>query len=190
MHEHQWDPVAAVRAADWESILPNLLAYAAWLLRPLGSTKSTEGLGAAAEDLVHDAVMRVLRGSRRYHGSGPPNLEYLLRGAMKSIASDRKKQAGKRSQVAEFDDEEVAASHVVDECERIEEAHGFEDERLKHIEEVIAQDDEFMELYLAIDKDHLKRSEIAAATGWSPDKVSVVMKRLKRALQRKGEGGT
>ena len=162
------DSRRALREANWEEVLPQLVAYGQWLVNR-GRNIAT----IAVDDLINEAVQRVLDGRRTWRSDEP--LVQFLRGAMKSIAHQMFK--ARRYDRELTDDDELQA----DVFENF--SDGETDSRLVDLDAAIEGDDELTDYCCAVmDLESPKREHIATHLGWPAERVSVASKKLKRRL--------
>lgn len=201
--EHREDPpgdhrprelATALRDADWDKILPQLVDYADKRLRRLGWAKGANTLPSAAEatQLVDEAIVRSLAGDRRWNEDDPPELVAFLCGVIRSISSDEKKAVTKMGPMESFDSPHIESElkHAVPTPEELVREGAWNDKRLGHLRAAIEGDEDLQLLYMAIVEEGCeRRDEIAECLGWDPDKVSVLRKKLNRRLtQSAGDG--
>jgi len=172
---------AALRGADWEAILPRLLAYANRRIRRVGWYRGVreEASAMSAEELVHTAIDRCLDGSRTWNGDGPLDLERFLCGVIKSLCWNAKKGALRHPTNALEDSDEASRAPSAE-----EQLATAEDERavLHAIEACTVDDADLTSFYLAVLDGNTKRDEIARVLGWTPERVSVARRKLNRRL--------
>ncbi len=176
---------AELQRADWKALLPRLAKYAAGRLRRLGWARGHdhEPSAMSIEELLNTSLERCLDGSRTWNDDDPPELEVFLRWVIKSVAySERKKWLGKKTSALEdagsFDPDPGPLPDAALEEEETREALA------KDLEEIIAGDEDLGMLVLAVQDGHLRRSDIAEALGWTPDRVTAARLKLQRALIR------
>jgi hypothetical protein len=182
--EDQPDVRQALRDADWEKLLPGLLAYASHCLRRAGwaAGHDDEPSKMSVEQVVNTAVEHCLDGTRRWDPSAV-DLGGLLRGIIRSItSSERKKYVRAKT---------LTSSDAVDGCMIV--ADSREDtlleeegrrELLASVENALEGDADLQALYLAILDGHTKRDDIAAALDWDVDRVTAARIKLQRRLVR------
>jgi hypothetical protein len=173
----------ALREADWEALLPRLLAYAAVRLRRVGwaGGRDVEPSRLSVEQLLNSAVEACLDGSRAWDPTAV-DLPGFLRGIIRSMTSSEKKKAvrAKTDAVADFERHVPLADSAEDEA--------LEEDRrrevLAGIEACTADDPDLHALYLAVLDGATKREELAVALGWSADRVTAARIKLQRRLLR------
>lgn len=172
--------VAAIKAADWNTLHSRLVPRAHWILKRWGWApgRSHQPNAMEVKDLIHEALRRIYVGTQKpdYEPGSDPELAIAI--AMSSIASQVAKKL--RREVLQADPEPLdggasgPASPSADD-------HA-EDPRLAHLNEVIKGDDDLGLFVMAVDEYGPKREDIARGLGWLPDKVSVLRKKLRRRL--------
>jgi hypothetical protein len=170
---------AALDEACWEKVLPVLLAYAERRLRRLGWSEGRDHRPSALEvgELVTEAVKRAYGGERNWNEDEPPELVAFLRGVIKSISSDIKKE-WVRHPLDYLP--EIPESSLLTHSEN--ETQTADDQRIRNIEDAIGDDPDLESFYLAVLDGQTKREDIAAYLQWTPEKVSVVRKKFNRRL--------
>lgn len=176
---------AALREADWEALLPRLVAYTERRLRRVGWVvgKDEEPSAVSVEEVINLAIDKCLIGSRNWNEDDPPELGAFLCGVIKSISSiSRKKRKRDRT-----DSIEDIGPDAADPAPSIESVLGEADDEGRRavraaFEACVKGDDKLESLYLAIIDGNLKREEIAKALGWTPDEVSAARNKLQRRL--------
>jgi DNA-directed RNA polymerase specialized sigma24 family protein len=174
--------------ADWEALVPLLVADAASRIRRSKWLRGRDELPAAAEaeELVQDIIAIALSNRRVL----PDDMDLLtfLRGLLWSELWNRRRAAKRRARVIGGEIPDA----VEDEKERADEALGRR-ALLARVEKLIEDDEELLAFYGAMAQEHTKRNEIAEALGWTSDRVSAVRKKLNRRLASagllEGEGG-
>ena len=176
---------AALREADWEALLPRLVAYTEVRLRRVGWIvgKDEEPSAVSVEEVINDAIDRCLTGSRTWNDEDPPELGAFLCGVVKSISSISRKKT-KRNKTDALED---IGAEVADPTPTIESVLSDADDEGRcavraAVEACVKGDDKLESLYLAVIDGNLKREEIAAALGWTPDEVSAARNKLQRRL--------
>lgn len=177
----------ALRTADWEALLPNLVAFASSALRRAGwkAGRDEEPSRMSVEQLVNTAIEHCLDGSRKWNPDAV-DLPGFLRGVIRSLLSAAKRFDATHRVLAasDADIERAAAPDGSPEEELLAEER--QRELLDGFEDCIRGDPELLALYAVILEGTTKREEIAAALGWSADRVSVVKKKLQRRFLRRG----
>ncbi len=195
---------AALREADWEKLLPGLIAYAAGRLRRVGwaAGRDVEPSKLSVEQLVNSAVLGCLDGSRRWDPEAV-DLAGFLRGVIRSLASSEKKKAVRAKTDARGDlslgslgssgslngDASVDAGAQLIRIQDSAESELVREEGrraiLRSIEACIDGDDDLRALYhIVIEEGATKRDEIARLLGWSPSRVTAARIKLQRRLVR------
>lgn len=159
--------------------MPELAAHARRYLRAAGwlGGADTQPRGFEVEELIAEAVKRVLSGERNWHRDDPPNLVAFLSKVMWSICGhERAKLARERP-----DPEQVAMAARAAEPDA---DGGYDHPLLAKLDQVIADDEDLQYFVMAAEDAGPKREDIAKALDWTPEKVSVIRKKLLRRLQR------
>lgn len=171
----------ALASADWETLLPLLVADALRRLRRPGHRRLREGLSprAAAEELVQNAIASALSGRRVW----PDDLDLLtfLRGLLWSEVGHKARDLAKRPACVGLDqaaDARVAASGPDDSLDagRTRDA----------IERAIAGDEDMVALFGAMADGHRKRADLAEVLGWTVERVSATKVKINRRLASMG----
>ena len=178
--------VKALKEADWEQLLPRLVAYAEWRLRCVGWThgRNEEPNRISAMEAVNLAVDRCLLGGRQWDEENPPELAAFLCFVIKSLVSDERKafRRDKTDLVGEAIEEQGDLAPV----EPLD-ATSDEDEGRSAIcaaVEACTEGNEDLQLYrLAVLEGHTKREDIANTLGWAPQRVSDARIKLQRRLK-------
>jgi len=173
----------ALREADWEKMLPNLLAYAARRLRRMGwvNGRDEEPGPMSVEQLVNTAIEHCLDGTRTWDSTSV-DLAGFLRGIIRSLASSERKKHVRAKTFAKDDLEPYVAPADSIEDEAV--AEEGRREILGAVEECVNDDADLSALYLAILDGHMKREDIAEALGWDVDRVTAARIKLQRRLVR------
>lgn len=189
---------AALREADWEKLLPGLIAYAAGRLRRVGwaAGRDVEPSKLSVEQLVNSAVLGCLDGSRRWDPEAV-DLAGFLRGVIRSLASSEKKKAVRAKTDARGDltlgsvggmHGDASGAQLIRIQDSAESELVREEGRraiLRSIEACIDGDDDLRALYrVVIEEGATKRDEIARLLGWSPSRVTAARIKLQRRLVR------
>jgi hypothetical protein len=176
---------AALREADWEALLPRLVAYTERRLRQVGwiAGNDEEPSAVSVEEVINDAIDRCLAGSRTWNDDDPPELGALLCGVIRSITSISRKKK-KRNKTDSLED---TAVETADPSPSIESTLSDADDEGRcavraAVEACVKGDEKLESLYLAIVDGNLKREEIATALGWTPEEVSAARNKLQRRL--------
>ena len=176
---------AALREADWEALLPRLVAYAERRLRRVGWIlgEDEEPSAVSVEEVINEAIDRCLTGSRTWNEDDPPELGAFLCWVIKSISSISRKKK-KRNKTDSFEDVGPDAADPAPNIESVQSEAEDEGRRAVRaaFEACVKGDDRLESLYLAIIDGNLKREEIAAALSWTPDEVSAARNKLQRRL--------
>jgi hypothetical protein len=173
----------ALREADWEAMLPNLITYAAARLRRVGwaSGRDSEASKLSVEQLVNAAVESCLEGKRVWDPTAV-DLPGFLRGVIRSLTSSEKKKAvrAKTDAFPDFDRQAPIVESPEDEAVAEEGRTAL----LGGIEACTADDPDLQALYRAVVDGTTKREDLAAVLGWSPDRVTAARIKLQRRLVR------
>jgi hypothetical protein len=181
----QPDVRQALRDADWEKLLPGLLAYAAACLRRAGwaAGRDEEASKMSVEQVVNHAVELCLDGTRAWDSSAV-DLPGLLRGIIRSLVSSERKKYVRARTVTNSETVERHAGVADSSEDEIVEEEGRE-AILALVESCAAGDADLLALHGAILDGHLKRDDIAAALGWNVDRVTAARIKLQRRLLKK-----
>jgi hypothetical protein len=173
-----------LRSADWEGLLPNLLAYAANRLRRVGwaAGRDVEPSKLSVEQLVNTAVEAALDGTRNWDPSAV-DMGGFLRGIIRSLTSSEKKKAVRSKTHAQSDFDRVVPLVASPEDDAVEE----EGRRaiLASIEDAVSDDADLRALHAAILDGATKREDLAEALGWPADRVTAARIKLQRRLVRR-----
>jgi hypothetical protein len=173
--------------ANWEQLLPRLVAYADQCLRRVGwaDGHDQEPSPMSVKQAINIAIERCLDGSRRWNDDDPPEFGAFLCGVIRSIISDERKKV-RRSKL-DFDEASVAGA-ADPRSDGDGQSDGADEGRtaICAAVEACTRDDEALEsFYLAVLDGHTKREDIAAALGWTPDAVTAARVKLQRRLLKK-----
>lgn len=165
----------AIRAADVTALLPTLLSAATAILRRRGWAGGSDYQPSAmeAQELVSETLIRIFEGEQSPEFDGDVRKTIVL--AMTSVTTAtakklRRAELAENVEILEPPPVESGDSEVLDAVRAL--VKGTGDAELEEY------------LILGIEECGPKREDIAAGLGWSPDKVSVVSKRLKRLIER------
>jgi hypothetical protein len=172
--------IRALREADLEELLPQLLEAAKMILRRRRWSAGADYQPSAmeAQELVNETITRIFEEDQNPAFDG--DVQKAVVGAMTSVASSAAKKLKKFSlsggpeDVATEQDKQDAAN---------ENGDGAVLEAVWSLVSA-ANDPELVEYVLAVEYHGPKREIIAEVLNWKPDKVSVVLKRLKRLIAR------
>ena len=182
MPEMNDDLRSALRDADWESLLPPLIAYAARRLRRAGwgAGRDEEPARLSVEQLVQTAVEHCLDGTRTWD-KGTVDLAGFLRGVIRSLtSSERKKHVRAPREVSDTALEHDPSPAGTPESEALEEEGRVA--LLAALERAARGDPDLEALYLTVLDGVTKREDIAGALGWDPGRVSAARIKLQRRL--------
>jgi hypothetical protein len=176
---------AAIRDADWDALLPRLVAHVEWRLRRVGWSAGAdrEPSAMAVQQVINTAVETCLEG-RRHWSDSCPDLENFLKGVVNNVIW-RAKRSALRDKAEPAPD---AGVETADDCPSAEDALAAEQGRAlicAAFEACVEGDPKLQDLYLAILDQQVKRDDIAAALGWSAEEVSAARVKLKRRLLSK-----
>jgi hypothetical protein len=173
----------ALEQADWEALLPGLLAYAAQRLRRVGwgAGRDIEPSKMSVVELVNTAVESCLSGVRVWNREAV-DLPGFLRGVIRSLTSSEKKKAVRSKTDVRPDFDRLMPLEESPEDEVIEEENRAA--LLASIAECTKDDPDLVALYRVILEGSIKREEIAGALGWSVDRVTAARIKLQRRLVR------
>jgi hypothetical protein len=179
------DVRSALREADWDALLPRLVAYAERRIRRVGWIigKDEEPSAMSVEEVINDAIDRCLTGSRTWGVDDPPELGAFLCGVIRSITSISRKKL-KRNRTDSVEDRGVEPADPTPSIESILSDEDDEGRRAVRaaVEACVKGDDKLESLYLAIIGGDVKREAIASTLGWSPDEVTAARNKLQRRL--------
>lgn len=172
----------AFAAADWESLLPRLAAYAETRLRRAGWSegRDTEPSATSVQDVVNLAIEHCLSGHRSWTPAAATNLCGVLCGVISSLVSSQRKGARRDKATASPD----AGYDQVDDGLAPDEQLAERDRSvvLEAVAKCVEDDEQLSALTLAILEGNLKREDLAEALGWSVDTVSASKTKLQRRL--------
>jgi hypothetical protein len=176
---------AVLREADWDSLLPRLVAHADWRLRRVGwaAGEDQEPSAMTVRQVINTAIERCLEGRRTWSESCP-NLETFLKGVIDNLVWTAKKRAIRNK----ADPAPDAGMETADDCPSAEETLAAEQGRTTicaAFQACVEDDSKLQDLYLAILDENVKRDDIAQALGWTADDVSAARIKLKRRLLSK-----
>jgi hypothetical protein len=176
----------ALMNADWETLIPRLVAYTRRRLRGAGwlAGRDEEPSALSVEQLIDTAVERCLDGTREWDPESV-DLAGLLCGVIRSLTSTEfKKYKRATSSIRELSNDFERGSDTVL-TSTAEEQLLAEEARIELLDEVAAcarGDDELEHLYAAILEGHTTREELATALGWTRDRVTAARVKLQRRL--------
>jgi DNA-directed RNA polymerase specialized sigma24 family protein len=170
----------ALRSPELKAALPRLLAFAARRLRHAGWPEGRDDVpsAGAAGDVVQEAVLRCLEG--KWNWPEGVSLEHLLFGVIRNLVSHKRREAVSRPTAWIEDEDEPCAPS------------SRRDERLgawwlcAAIERELQDDPEMSTLFAVLADGATKPAEAAAALGWTPERPSVVRRRMQRRLAAAG----
>ncbi len=180
-------PRDAIRSFGWDTAQVDLLvrrgrAYLSWY----GWHGRGDGQAAALEvkELINKAVERVLEGKRNWISGHEGDVVHLLSRTMRSIVMDTKRAVDRHPVTPGIELEELSPAEVSREagggCDG---SDGDEETPLtRRATAAAGDDDDCGMLLLAVEEGHTKREDIAVALDWTPERVSVVRKKLQRRM--------
>lgn len=182
------DVIARFKSA-LPGVYPRVVAYAILTVRrKRWSRNGTIPEGKEAEDLVHDAIRRVLDGRRHWEPDKVPDLELYLCGIVRSIAGDLARSPANRMDVLEETTKGdkfetlppalVCTSTIESETTLIEENRELVDE----IMAAASQDPVLEKIIQAAMDGSTKPREVSDATGLPVAQVYAGMKKIRRRL--------
>lgn len=138
------------------------------------------------EDVVYEAITQLLTGQRNWDEKRFPDVTIVLKGIIKSLFSHIRSQKYNktRSRPKDKDGNEINVDEFADQRELSHKNNptmALELEQTKSIiENALENDDEAMEVYLAIIDGHIKPKDIAKTINVSVKEVNNRLKRLRR----------
>jgi len=176
----------AVTQLGQPGVLKRLYAYAYWYDSFTGRRLPPAW---EPEDVVHEAINRLLSGERSWDSIRFPDITVALRGIIKSLFSHLPKLEYYRQRANPTDDDGMPVD--VDELNvGQEEAVSREieySEIRKQIESAIGDDQAAMEVYFAIIDGYTKPREIAEFLGIPVDEVNNRFRRLRRKCRNNAD---
>lgn len=189
-------------AADWKELTPRLLYYGDNLIRRCiwrglavtsrpGGKVCVEGVGA--DDLLQEAVDRLLNGRRTYNHSG--SLELNLRGAIKSIVWSLNKSSLRRpliditgtsnldkntDPIDQLPGSTLSAEALIIADERAQE----QKRRLEEFEKSLIGENDLVTILDSYKAGYLKPSEIERHTKISASRVSELKRKLRDRMDK------
>ncbi|MEE9442831.1 MAG: hypothetical protein V3V99_09220 [candidate division Zixibacteria bacterium] len=162
---------------DWESILPKLYAYAYAYCNYPGMQAST-----SPEDLVNEAVLRVLSGKRKWDPHSDPDILIFMKfSVIKSMTNQAWNSVKKRKEcynkITEKESENTA-QRKMDEHDREELYKGYMDE----IEDRLKDNDDLLLLFYATQEGNYSNIDLAKALGKDVKDVCNMKKRMGRKI--------
>lgn len=171
---------------DWGSIFPELYAYA-YARRNYPCLYP----GVSPEDLVNDAVQKVLAGERKWNPDKHPDIVIFLKSVIKSIASHALKSHkimnkchGEFSQQAS----DNTAQRQVDDTETRRHYSDIVDQ----IELALQDDEELLLLFYAMQEGHFNDQDLSEALEMDITTIRNAKKRMRRRISeiKPMSGGT
>jgi hypothetical protein len=167
--------VKAIRSADMDVLLPQLLGAAQSILRRLCWAGGADYQPSAMEtrELVNETLTRIFEDEQCPQFDG--DLRAAIVSAMTSVSTSTVKKLRR-----------VNLKSEIESPQPTEESGDGDEAVLEAMGELVATsgDAELLDYFLGIEYYGPERASIARGLGWTPDKVSVVKKRLKRLLTK------
>jgi hypothetical protein len=177
---------AALRDADWTTLVERLATYAARRLRWAGwiTDRKTAAHAMTPYELVNHAVDRCIEGRRHwYKDAGYPSLESFLRWVIRSLLSTEVK-ADARDR-AEFS----ADGHVEGRSEEPSPEDAVADRErttvIAAVEASVDGDEDLEAFYWTVLDGHVRREDIAEKLNWTAERASAARVKLQRRLVAK-----
>ena len=174
------EPADAIKTVDWDALAPRLVARARRYLHWYGwlPTSGAQPSQLDVHEVLSEAVRRVLSGQRNWIKGHEGDIERVLCSTMRSVVMDEVKKVRRRGPLT---DEADLHEHSGETTSKASD----DDAPIVNLAKEAAGDDEDCQLYLlAVDEGNTKREDIAAALEWTPEKVSVIAKKLQRRIAR------
>jgi hypothetical protein len=146
------------------------------------SGRDSEPSKLSVEQLVQTAVELCLDGTRHWDSTAV-DLPGFLRGIIRSLTSSEKKKDVRAKTDAKPELDQYFEATDSPEIEAVEDEERRE--LLKTLEACTDDDADLKKLYLVILEGHTKRDDIAAALGWTADRVTAARIKLQRRLVRR-----
>lgn len=174
---------AALRDADWTTLLERLANYAERRLRWAGwiTDRKTAAHAMTPYELVNHAVDRCIEGKRHwFKDAGYPNLESFLRWVIRSLLSTEIK-ADARDRADFADDGNVEGTS--DEPSPEDAVADRERSDVLAAVAACADGDADLEAYYCTVLDgHVRREDVAEQLGWTAERASAARVKLQRRL--------
>lgn len=177
---------AALRDADWPTLLGRLANYAEHKLRWAGwiTDRKTAAHAMTPYELVNHAVDRCIEGKRHwYKDAGYPSLESFLRWVIRSLLSTEIKANGRdradfaHDGVVEGKSDEPSPEDAVADSER--------SAVMIAVAACAEGDDDLEAFYTTVLDGHLRREDVAEKLGWTAERASAARVKLQRRLLAK-----
>jgi hypothetical protein len=186
LHDAPDTAAAAFARADWEALLPKLLARARRILSKLGWDEGKARRSGLLEEreLVNEAIEACLTGARAWvagTGATEASLVTYLDVTMRSIAVN-KRTSSDVAQVERAEKKLVKRADGRPTPERLLAAR----ELLGAVDAAFEGDDDATAVRGALADGHVYGEELAATLGWSESRMWVVRRRMKRRLEKQG----
>lgn len=175
--------LVSITEEEWGRILPRLRLYAALVVRRKHWRSPTGMLPGGFEDaeLANEAIKRVLTGQRRWDPAQEPDLLVVLKGVVKSLASDLVRSAdhtrGTRFGRPDEDLGVAATPHPAPDPEQV-----LENKDLLRWVWAELEDDEEQEILLYLEEG-FKPAEIAKESGRPIERVYLLLRKMRRRLE-------
>jgi hypothetical protein len=186
LHDAPDTAAAAFARADWETLLPKLMARARRILKSLGWQESKARRSGLLEEreLVNEAIDACLTGARTWvpsAGATEASLVTYLDVTMRSIAVNERTS----SDVARVERVEKKVSRFGDGRSSPEQTIAAR-ELLGVVDAALEGDDDATAVRAALADGHVYGEELAAALGWGEPRMWVVRRRMMRHLEKQG----
>ncbi len=174
-------------AEEIEQQLHNLSNIDLLRLRKVAN-KYTGNHELEADDLIQEAICRILTGERKKWPTDLPVVSFIA-GVMKSIAYDERR---KRALVNRYDEDQLnsikSEDPAIDEKLIAEEEHNEIQEKFKKLEKYLSDDEEVLLVIMHLSEGH-PPSQIMAEEGWEKHQYDTVRKRMRRKIDKLQEKG-
>ncbi len=141
-----------------------------------------------ADDLIQEAVCRILAGERKKWPVDLPILSFIA-GIMKSIAYDERR---KRAPVIRYDEDQLnsikSEDAAIDEKLITEEEHKEVQEKFKVLEKYLSDDEEVLLVIMHLSEEHTP-SQIMADEKWEKRQYDTIRRRMRRKINKLQEKG-
>jgi hypothetical protein len=177
---------AALRDADWPTLMERLANYAERRLRWTGwiTDRKTAAHTMTPYELVNHAVDRCIEGKRHwYKDAGYPNLESFLRWVIRSLLSTEIK-ADARDR-ADFADDGIVEGNSDEPSPEDAVADRERTAVTAAVEACVDGDDDLEAFYMTVLDGHVRREDIAETLGWTAERASAARVKLQRRLLAK-----
>lgn len=181
------DTIARFKAA-LPGVFPRVLARSILIVRrKRWSRDGTIPEGNEAQDLLHEAIRRVLDGRRHWDPERVPDLEVFLEGVIRSLASDLARGLANRTDdIEKFTESKKPQLPDVLQCTRTVEIEKIQAERYQQtadaLMEAACQEPVLEKIVQALMDGCSKPEVIAQETGLAVKEVYAGMKKIRRRL--------